>query len=103
MLSSDDDRVPLGSIRRRSHLDSVMKVKVGTQLEDEVYRELKVTAARENRPISDLLQAIVSDYLNKTKHRTGHHSGLRRLLDSPAFKLTDEQFRETMEADFYDQ
>src|SRR5207244_8894529 len=30
-------------------------------------------------------------------------SGLRRLLASEPFKITGQQFRETMEADFYDQ
>lgn len=80
-----------------------MKVKVGTQLEDEVYRELKMAAAQEKRAVSDLIQAALCDYLNRKKRRSGQRSGLRRFLDSPAFKLTEEQFRETMEADFYDQ
>ena len=80
-----------------------MKIKVGTQLEDEVYRELKVAAAQEKRAVSELIQVAVCDYLHKKKRTSGHRSGLRRFLDSPAFKLTDEQFRETMEADFYDQ
>jgi len=80
-----------------------MKVKVGTQLEDEVYRELKMTAAQEKRAVSEMIQAAVCDFLNRKKRKSGHRSGLRRFLDSPAFKLTDEQFRETMEADFYDQ
>ena len=79
-----------------------MKIKVGRQLEDEVYRELKLTAAQEKRAVGDLIQAAVCDYLNRKKRKSGHRSGLRRFLDSPAFKLTDEQFRETMEADFYD-
>ncbi len=80
-----------------------MKVKVGTQLDDEVYRELKITAAHEKRAVSELIQAAVCDFLHRKKRNPGHRSGLRRFLDSPAFKLTDEQFRETMEADFYDQ
>jgi hypothetical protein len=80
-----------------------MKRKIGTQLEDEVYRELKMAAAQERRAIGELIQAAVSDYLNKKKRKSGHRSGLKRFLDSPAFKLTDEQFRETMEADFFDQ
>jgi hypothetical protein len=72
-------------------------------LEDEVYRALKTAAAQEKRPVSDLVQAAVCDYLNKKKRKSGHRSGLRRFLDSPAFNLTDEQFRDTMEADVYDQ
>ena len=80
-----------------------MKVKVGTQLDDEVYRELKMTAAQEKRAVSEMIQTAVCDFLNKKKRKSGHRSGLRRFLDSPAFKITDEQFRETMQADFYDQ
>ncbi len=80
-----------------------MKVKIGTQLEDEVYRDLKVAAAQEHRPLSSVIQAAVCDYLNRKKRKSGHRSGLRRFLDSPAFKLSPEQFRNTMEADFYDQ
>jgi predicted transcriptional regulator len=80
-----------------------MKRKIGTQLEDEVYRELKVAAAEERRAISELIEVAVSDYLKRKKRRPGHRAGLRRFLDSPPFKLTDEQFRQTIEADFYDQ
>jgi predicted transcriptional regulator len=80
-----------------------MKVKVGTQLEDEVFRELKMTALQEKRAVGELIQSAVCDYLNRKKRTAGHRSGLRRFLDSPAFKLTDEQFRETMQADYYDQ
>ena len=80
-----------------------MKIKVGTQLEDEVYRDLKSAAARERRPVSDLIQVAVCDYLNRRRRRSGQRSGLRRFLDSPPFKLTDAQFRESMEADYYDQ
>ena len=80
-----------------------MKIKVGTQLEDEVYRDLKTAAAREKRPVSELIQVAVCDYLNRKRRTSGQRSGLRRFLDSPAFKLTDAQFRESMEADYYDQ
>ena len=80
-----------------------MKRKIGTQLEDEVYRDLKMAAAQERRPISEVIQVAVTDYLNQKKRQSGHRSGLKRFLASPGFKLTEEQFRETMEADFYDQ
>jgi len=80
-----------------------MKRKIGTQLEDEVYRELKMAAAQERRPISEVIQVAVVDYLNHKKRQTGRQSGLKRFLASPAFNLTEGQFRETMEADYYDQ
>lgn len=80
-----------------------MKRKIGTQLEDEVYRDLKMAAAQERRPISEVIQVALTDYLNQKKRKSGQRSGLKRFLASPSFKLTEEQFRETMEADFYDQ
>ncbi|MGO9202690.1 MAG: hypothetical protein ACLQM8_19380 [Limisphaerales bacterium] len=80
-----------------------MKGKIGTQLEEGVYRQLKMLAAQERHTISDLVRTAVSGYLIRKKHKSGHRHGLKRLLARPAFKLTDEQFRESMEADFYDQ
>ena len=80
-----------------------MKIKIGTQLDDEVYRKLKITAAKERRPVGELIQTAISDYLTSQKRNSGERSGLKRFLASPAFKLTEDQFRETMEADYYDQ
>lgn len=80
-----------------------MKIKVGTQLEDEVYHQLKRRAAEERLPVSELLQNAVMDYLQRPKRRTLPKSGLSRLLEREPFKLTTEQFRDTLEADFYDQ
>ena len=80
-----------------------MKIKVGTQLEDEVYRELKIAAAREKRPISDIIQHALTNYLNHSKGTRQRKSGLARLLEREPMKVTDEQFREIMELDYYDQ
>jgi hypothetical protein len=80
-----------------------MKIKIGTQLEEEIYQRLKVAAARERRAIGDMIQAAVADYLQRHGSERGKKSGLARLLDSPPLEVTDEQFRETMEADFWEQ
>ena len=80
-----------------------MKIKVGTQLEDEVYHQLKRRAAEERVPVSELLQNAVMDYLQRPNRRTLAKSGLSRLLEREPFKLTPEQFKESMEADFFDQ
>lgn len=80
-----------------------MKIKLGTQLEEEVYRNLKVAAAREKRAIGDVIQEAVATYLQRQSHPRGRKSGLARLLESPPLALSNEQFRETMEADFFDQ
>ncbi len=75
------------------------KIKVGTQIEEEIYQQLKLAAARQRRPVGELLQDAVTVYL-----RRQGKNGLTRLLErGPAFAVTDDQFRESMESDFYDQ
>jgi hypothetical protein len=80
-----------------------MKRKIGTQLEEEVYDELKRRAADERQPIGEVIQTAVMDYLQRPKRRTLPKSGLQRFLGREPFKLTPEQFKANMEADFYDQ
>jgi len=80
-----------------------MKRKIGTQLEEEVYDELKRRAVEERQPIGEVIQSAVMDYLQRPKRRTLTKSGLQRFLQREPFKLAPEQFKESMEADFYDQ
>ncbi len=80
-----------------------MKIKIGTQLEEEVFQDLKVAAAKEKRAIGEVIQTAVADYLQRQTQPRGRKSGLARLLESPPMNISDEQFRETMEADFWDQ
>jgi hypothetical protein len=80
-----------------------MKRKVGTTLEEDVYHELKRRAADERQPIGAVIQTAVVDYLHRPKSRTLPKSGLQRFLARKPFKLTPEQFKENMEADFYNQ
>jgi hypothetical protein len=81
----------------------VMKVKVGTQLDGNVLKRLKVAAAQERRPMSEIVQAAVVDYLQRRKQKSQFGSGLKRFLQILDFPLGPEQFRQSMEADFYDQ
>jgi hypothetical protein len=75
------------------------KIKVGTQIEEDIYQQLKLAAARERRPLGELVQDAVTVYLRRQRK-----TGLARLLDrEPAFKVSEEEHREIMEADFYDQ
>jgi predicted transcriptional regulator len=80
-----------------------MKQKIGTQVDEALFDEVRVLAARERRAIGEIVEAALSDYVERSKEKTPVKSGLRRFLESPDFNLTDEQFRETMEADFYEQ
>lgn len=75
------------------------KIKVGTQIEEGIYQQLKLAAARERRPVGELVQDAVTLYLRRQRK-----SGLARLLErGPVFTITDEQFRESMESDHFDQ
>lgn len=78
------------------------KIKIGTQMEESVFRSLKMASARERRPVADLIQEAVSEYLARPSvGSTGN--GLARLLNAPSFRVTSRQFRESMEADYWDQ
>ncbi len=75
------------------------KIKIGTQIDAGLYQQLKMAAVREHRPVGEVIQDAVTGYLHRQPK-----AGLARLLArEPAFKLSDEQFREIMESDFYDQ
>ncbi|MCE0498496.1 MAG: hypothetical protein LV481_11180 [Methylacidiphilales bacterium] len=80
-----------------------MKIKIGTQLEEEVYKDLKVIAAREKRGIGDVIQAAVADYLHRQTQPRSNKSGLARFLESPPMNISDEGFQEILNADYYEQ
>ncbi len=80
-----------------------MKVKIGTQLEEEVFQDLKVAAARERKPIGELIQVAVVTYLHQQNQPSAVKSGLRRFLEQPPLNISDEAFQEILEADYYDQ
>ena len=79
-----------------------MKVKIGTQLEEDVFLELKVAAAREKKPISELIQVAVVTYLHQQKGPPGRKNGLARFLEKPALGISDENLREIMEPDYHE-
>jgi hypothetical protein len=80
-----------------------MKRKIGTVVDDGLYNEVKVLAAQERRRIADVVQRALNDYVQRSKSRKSERVGLSRLLERDPLHLTAEQFRETMEADFFDQ
>lgn len=80
-----------------------MKIKVGTQIEEDIYQELKLVAAREKRPINELIQDAVAGYIRKAQPHKQRKSGLSRLLEREPIKVNDAQFREIMQLDYHDQ
>ena len=80
-----------------------MKVKFGTQLDDTVYDQLKVASATERRAIGEIVQNALADYLRRGRPGRGRKTGLARLLEREPLRITDQQFRDSMEEDFFDQ
>ena len=80
-----------------------MKIKVGTQIDKDIYQSLKVLAARERKPVADVIQEAVADYLTRARMPRGQETGLARLLAREPFRVSEEEHREIMAADFYDQ
>ncbi len=79
-----------------------MKVKVGTQLEEDVLRKLKVRAASEKKPMGEIIQEAVVNYLKDDRKTVERRKALLRILDNPV-RLPDEAYRELVDADYYDQ
>ena len=80
-----------------------MKRKIGTIVDDALYNKVKVLAAQERRRIADIVQIALNDYVQHAKRRNPLRSGLTRFLDAPDLNLTNEQFRESMELDAFEQ
>ena len=80
-----------------------MKRKIGTVVDDDLYRDVKLLAVQQRRRISDVVEHALTDYVQQSKNRASKHVGLARLLDPDPLTLTPDQFRASMEADFFDQ
>ncbi|HEX3728661.1 MAG TPA: hypothetical protein VHV47_02575 [Opitutaceae bacterium] len=79
-----------------------MRIKIGTQMDERIFHALKVAAAHEKRPVGELLQEAAAEYIARRRPRRGKN-GLQRFLESPPVQVSDEAFREIMQADYYDQ
>ena len=79
-----------------------MKVKIGTQIEEELFQTLKVHAAKERRAMADVIQAALERYLKDNPKHLAQSDSLLRILDNPA-RVSDQQFAEIMVADYYEQ
>lgn len=78
-----------------------MKIKIGTQLDESVYEELKVASARTRLPIGEIVQQALIRYLQQDRPGHGRKSGLARLLEREPIRLNDGQLRASMDEDVY--
>ncbi len=60
-------------------------------------------AAQQRRRIGDIVQHALSDYVKRSKGARHGKAGLARLLERDPLKVTEEQFREVMQMDYFDQ
>lgn len=79
-----------------------MKVKIGTQIEEELLRSLKVYAAQERLGMADVIQLALVRYLKDNPKQTARRDSLLRILENPS-RVTDEEFAGIIESDYYDQ
>lgn len=80
-----------------------MKRKIGTVVDEELYRDVKLLAAQERRQIAEVVQLALNEYVQRSKLRASERIGIARLLETDPLKLTPDQFRASMEADFFEQ
>ena len=70
-----------------------MKLKVGTLLEEDVLRKAKRRAVDEGRPLSDLIQNAIENYLSSRAVEPAKRDAAFRLFCDHPMKLTTAQFK----------
>jgi len=78
------------------------RIKVGTVLDTESYRRLKLEAAKRGRKVSDLLGQAIAQFLRETPEDSDRRRNTLRLLENRV-QLPREQFNEILALDYYDQ
>lgn len=79
-----------------------MKLKIGTQLEEDVVRRAKRRAADENRPFSDLIQDALERYLSQGTPEPAKRDAAYRLYCERPMRLAPEQLKAVLELDAWD-
>ena len=79
-----------------------MKVKIGTQIEEDLLQALKIRAARERMPMADVIHLALDRYLKDNPKKHARRDSLLRILENPA-RISDKQFAAILESDYYDQ
>lgn len=79
-----------------------MKLKVGTVLEGAVVRRAKRRAADERRPLSDLIQDALENYLTARAPEPNKRDAALRLFCNQPLRLAPAQFRALLEEDAWD-
>ena len=79
-----------------------MKQKLGTVIEADVLRRAKRRGADEGRPLSELILDAVDRYLVAGMPSADRREAAYRLFCEQPMRISDEDFREILEADVWD-
>ena len=79
-----------------------MKQKVGTLIEEEIMRLAKRRAAEEGRPLSDVIQDALVQYLSAGAANAKERDMAYQLFCGRPLKLKPEQFHQVLDEDMWD-
>ena len=79
-----------------------MKQKIGTLIEEDIMRLAKRRAAEERRPLSDLIQDALVQYLRKEAATPKERNIAYHLFCEQPMKIPSEQLRFLLEEDMWD-
>ena len=79
-----------------------MKKKIGTLIDQKIMRLAKRRAAEEGRPLSDLIQDALVQYLSPDAATAKEREIAFHMFCERPLKLTPEQFRQVIEEDAWD-
>jgi hypothetical protein len=79
-----------------------LKQKVGTVIEAEILRRAKRQAVDEGRPLSDLIQDALEDYLAAGSSPPDEREAAYRVFCELPMRVSAEQFREILQSDPWD-
>ncbi len=79
-----------------------MKQKIGTLIEEQVMRLAKRRAAEEGRPLSDLIQDALLQYLGKDAAKPRERKMAYQLFCERPMKIPTDQLRLLLEEDMWE-
>ncbi len=80
-----------------------MKHKLGTLIEEKVMRLAKRQAAEEGRPLNELIEDALAQYLNGKRPSAREREMAYHVFCERPLKLTRGQFRQVLEEDSWEQ
>jgi len=81
-----------------------MKAKIGTILEEDVFKKLKEFSAKRGRPINEIIQEALVTYMQvgADRNRQLRLAAVKRLCSRP-FNISPDDWKAIMEEDYYEQ